>query len=136
MARTRPTQATDTTDGPTRLTGSDAFRLHATLTVGLLVCAGAFAFELDRALGGHTFSWMYVFEWPLFAGFALYMWWHLLHGTDRYRPAPPAAPAGTPAAGDGADPDAGTEDEDLAAWNAYLRRMAAEEAADSEPPRP
>jgi hypothetical protein len=107
---------------PVRLTGSDAVRLHITLVVGLAVCAGAFAFELARALGGHTFSWMYVFEWPLFAGFAIYMWWNLLQGNDRVR-----RPSGTPSAG---GPPAPPDDE-LAAWNRYVQRLETDGQADT-----
>ena len=36
-------------------------------------------FELGRAEGGNELSWAYVFEWPLLAIFAVYMWWKLLH---------------------------------------------------------
>ncbi|HEX7444740.1 MAG TPA: hypothetical protein VF320_12670, partial [Acidimicrobiales bacterium] len=60
---------------PARLTGSEAAKLHVTLAAGLALCAGAFWFEVRRALGGNELSWAYVFEWPLFAAFALYMWW-------------------------------------------------------------
>jgi hypothetical protein len=102
---------------PVRLTGKDAFWLHFTLAAGLIVCCGAFGFELWRALDGHTFSWMYVFEWPLFGGFAVYMWWNLLQGKDRVPTAskrPPASPSEPP-------------DEDLEAWNRYVRRVEADE---------
>jgi len=68
-----------------RLTGSEAVRLHLTLAVALLLCAGAFWFEVRRALGGNELSWAYVFEWPLFAVFACYMWWNLLHRNRRAR---------------------------------------------------
>jgi hypothetical protein len=110
---------------PTRLTGRDAFRLHLTLAGGLALCLGGFIIELLRALGGHSFSWMYVFEWPLFAGFAVYMWWNLLQGNDRlprssskrHSPSPPDVP-----------------DEDLDAWNIYLKVMEAAEGED--PARP
>ncbi len=51
----------------TRLTGSEAVKLHLTLAGGLILCAGAFLFEVKRALGGNELSWAYVFEWPLFA---------------------------------------------------------------------
>ena len=54
-------------------------KTHLTLLVGLALCALAFWFELKRALGGNTLSWAYVFEWPLLAVFALYMWWKILH---------------------------------------------------------
>ncbi len=133
--------------GTGRLTGGDAIRLHLTLAAGLALCVGAFIFELLRALGGHTFSWLYVFEWPVFAGFALYMWWSLLNGHDRRRP---AAPTGAPEPG----PHAATEvtarvdpareerplvegsagDEDLSAWNHYLRQREAAEAAEDGAP--
>jgi hypothetical protein len=103
---------------PVRLTGKDAFWLHFTLTAGLIVCCGAFAFELWRALGGHTFSWMYVFEWPLFGAFAVYMWWNLLQGNDRVRrPSGKVAPEQVEA-----QPDEGLE-----AWNRYVRQLEAEE---------
>ncbi|MGH9016548.1 MAG: hypothetical protein ACRDY1_02255, partial [Acidimicrobiales bacterium] len=32
-----------------------------------------------RALSGNTLSWAYVFEWPIFAGYAVFMWWKLIH---------------------------------------------------------
>jgi hypothetical protein len=106
---------------PTRLTGSDATRLHLTLAGGLAICVGAFIIELLRALGGHSFSWMYVFEWPLFAGFAIYMWWNLLHGKDRVPRASSRAPS--PRTGDATD-------EELNEWNLYLQVMEAAEGDD------
>jgi hypothetical protein len=108
---------------PTRLRGSDALRLHLTLAGGLSICIGAFIIELLRALGGHSFSWMYVFEWPLFAGFAVYMWWNLLQGNDRvHRSSAKSSPKA----------EAGT-DEGLDEWNIYLQVM---EAAEGDDPRP
>ncbi len=62
-----------------RLRGPEAVRLHITLAVGLVLCAAAFWFELTRALGGNALSWAYVFEWPLLAVFAVYMWSRFLH---------------------------------------------------------
>lgn len=111
---------------PTRLRGSDATRLHLTLAGGLALCIGAFIIELLRALGGHSFSWMYVFEWPIFAGFAIYMWWNLLHGHDRVRRASSTASA-SPTTGQ-------TPDEGLKEWNLYLQVMEAAEGDD--PARP
>ena len=117
---------------PVRLEGREAVRLHAVLVAGLALCAAAFTIELWRALDGNTFSWMYVFEWPIFAGFAVYMWWHLLHGTDRVRrpekgdghgadsPGPPRSPASSPDA-----------DAKLEAWNRYVREIEAGDRADS-----
>jgi hypothetical protein len=104
---------------PTRLRGSDATRLHLTLAAGLALCTAAFIIELSRALGGHSFSWIYVFEWPLFAGFAVYMWWNLLHGHDRVHRAPPPASSPTVAS-----------DKEIDEWNLYLAVMEAAEGDD------
>jgi hypothetical protein len=65
---------------PRRLHGVEAAKVHCTLLVVLALCTLAFRFELARALGGNGLSWAYVFEWPLFAAFGLYMWWTVLHG--------------------------------------------------------
>jgi hypothetical protein len=111
---------------PTRLRGSDATRLHLTLAGGLALCISAFIIELLRALGGHSFSWMYVFEWPLFAGFAIYMWWNLLHGHDRVRRASSKVSS---SATTGEAPDEGLDE-----WNLYLQVMEAAEGDD--PTRP
>jgi hypothetical protein len=69
-----------------RLHGREALRLHLTLGVGLALCIAAFWFELGRALGGNGLSWAYVFEWPLLAAFAIYMWWQFLHPGREKRP--------------------------------------------------
>ena len=71
--------------GATRVTGVAALKTHLTLLVGLALCALAFWFELRRALGGNALSWAYVFEWPLLAVFAVYMWWKLLHPGFTFR---------------------------------------------------
>jgi hypothetical protein len=118
---THPGKAPDSSDQPVRLTGADAFRLHLTLAAGLALCIGAFCFELIRALGGHTFSWMYVFEWPLFAGFAIYMWWNLLNGLDRQPRQTSSGNLRPPADKEGAG------HEDLEAWHRYLLEMEATE---------
>ena len=135
------------TPGGGRLHGGPAVRLHLTLAAGLALCIGAFVFEVGRALGGNSLSWAYVFEWPIFAVFAVYMWWNLLHDTDGGRSRRPstapvdaagatgdrttgtgAAPADDGAAPDAGDPSAGAAaDPDLAAWQAYLRTMEADE---------
>ena len=96
-----------------------------------------------RALGGNSFSWVYVFEWPIFAGFAVYMWWNLLHGTDRVRrpekgdgdgasPGPPRSPASSPDAD--AELEAGTAT--CGRWRPGTgpTREQAGDAAGSDPP--
>jgi DNA-binding transcriptional regulator of glucitol operon len=112
-----------------------ALRLHAVI---LIVVPGFMAlclWQLSRALGGNTLSWAYVFEWPLFAGYAIYMWWRLVH--EAPEGTPPPASAGNAAGGpdDSAAPDpAGTprqqeEDAELAAYNEYLAQLAERDKA-------
>lgn len=101
--------------------------------------------QATRALSGNTLSWAYTFEWPVFAGYALFMWWKLLRlepeeGGGRAPTAYGAfAPAASAAAesvgvGDGGteqavgtrtDFDASEEDEELAEYNAYLAALGA-----------
>ena len=56
-----------------------ALRLHVTVIV-LLVSFGLLArWQIARAVGGNGLSWAYAFEWPLFAIYAVYIWWRILH---------------------------------------------------------
>jgi hypothetical protein len=59
--------------------------------------------QYDAAIHGNELSWAYTVEWPLFAIYAVYMWWQLIHDKttplDRLRAAKErsaAAAAGTP----------------------------------------
>jgi hypothetical protein len=82
------------------------FRINLGLFLAELICIPAFIFEVRRALGGNTLSWAYVFEWPLLAGYAVYMWHKLRqeeHDDASHRPV----------VFDESDPE-------LDAWNAYL----------------
>ena len=53
--------------------------MHVTLLVLLPAFAWLTWWQLERALGGNTLSWAYTFEWPLFACYAIYVWWQLIH---------------------------------------------------------
>ena len=53
--------------------------MHVTLLILLPTFAFLTKWQLDRALGGNTLSWAYTFEWPLFALYAIYVWWQLIH---------------------------------------------------------
>lgn len=118
---TEPPTEPATGGGPDRLHGAEAAKAHLTFGAAIVLCIAAFWFELTRALGGNSLSWAYVFEWPLFAVFAGYMWWTVLHGTRRQRkPAPPAKVAPEHA-------------EMLKAWQAHLKTMADEEAGKAPP---
>ncbi len=78
--------------------------------------------QLDRALSGNSLSWAYVFEWPIFAGYAIYMWWKLTH--DEESDSDTTAAEDTKAALSRA-----TEDEELAAYNDYLAALHASDKA-------
>lgn len=115
--------------------------LHITLVVLLTGFTAATWWQIDRALGGNGLSWAYVFEWPLFGLYAIYMWWQLIHDPvpaeeRRARPSllatytssPPQSPR-TPRTpqSQAAAPDARARDEDdaLAAYNDYLAALHA-----------
>jgi hypothetical protein len=120
-----PPEPTEPTERGARLTGSEAVKLHLTLVTGITLCVAAFLFEVKRALGGNELSWAYVFEWPLFAVFAVYMWWTMLHqNRRRVRAAKPKVVA----------PE---HVEMLKKWQQHLRTMAAAEAeAEADAPGP
>jgi len=111
-----------------------ALKLHAVI---LIVVPGFLAlclWQVSRAIDGNTLSWAYVFEWPLFAGYAVYMWWRLVHEAPEGTPPPASAgdPAGGPDASTSADPAGDAlqeEDSDLAAYNAYLAQLAERDKA-------
>jgi hypothetical protein len=80
-----------------------AVGLHVTLVIVLPVFAGLFWWQVQRVREGNTLSWAYVFEWPFFAGYAVYLWWRLVHE----QPEPAGARTSPAAAAPGAGPDAG-----------------------------
>jgi hypothetical protein len=53
--------------------------MHVVLLVVLPIFAWLTWWQLGRALGGNSLSWAYTFEWPLFAGYACFVWWQLIH---------------------------------------------------------
>jgi hypothetical protein len=83
------------------------FRIYLGLFLAELICIPAFIIEIFRALGGNELSWAYVFEWPLFAVYAVYMW-HKMLRQERGLETPKKLRH--------------TDEEDprLAEWNAYL----------------
>jgi hypothetical protein len=83
------------------------FRIHLGLFLAELICIPAFIIEIFRALGGNELSWAYVFEWPLFAVYAVYMWRKMLR-QERGEEVPKRHSS--------SDKD----DPRLAEWNAYL----------------
>jgi hypothetical protein len=90
--------------------------------------------QVTRALSGNTLSWAYVFEWPIFAGYGVFMWWKLIHEPPPRAPDPDAGPHADPEGAEsgpvaGHDDRPGTpegaEDEELASYNRYLAALNA-----------
>jgi DNA-binding transcriptional regulator of glucitol operon len=111
-----------------------AFKLHAVILIVVPSFLALCVWQVYRATGGNELSWAYVFEWPFFAAYAVYMWWRLLHA------APDGAPAPHEAASNGTGPaeehvpeeqeeQEEQEDAELAAYNAYLAQLAARDRA-------
>lgn len=116
--------------------------LTALLVVGFLALGW---WQISRAAAGNTLSWGYAVEWPIFAGFVVFLWFrearHTLRGGDR-----PDAPAAAeqfarPGAGPGGvrrpvrsarlvavPPDPG-EDAELTDYNRYLSWLNANPGA-------
>jgi len=93
-------------------TSRRAVSLHVALAVFVPGCVALTWWQASRALGGNALSWVYTVEWPIFAAYATYMWWKLVHddpGSDTARGAPArgeAVPGGR-ADGGGAASEAG-----------------------------
>jgi hypothetical protein len=103
----------------------------AVVVPGCLVLAW---WQATRALSGNTLSWAYTFEWPVFAGYAVYMWWKLVHDQPaddpvaaRADPAVARPPVGDPGPdGTASSPGPGSGgDDELAAYNDYLAALHA-----------
>jgi hypothetical protein len=85
--------------------------LHITVVVVVTSFILLARWQVDRALSGNELSWVYAFEWPFFAGYAIYMWWKLL-ADDTLGSSRPARP------------ETEREREELAAYNRYLAELA------------
>jgi hypothetical protein len=128
--------------------------LHLAVVIWVPGCAVAAWWQITVAMSGNELGWLYAVEWPVFAVLGVLGWWQLVHDDpavleekrasrrDRPLPGKPAlshAGAGIPAADGGAaqivEPTlsrqsveairrAEDDDEELAAYNAYLASLA------------
>ena len=106
-------------------------RLAVGTVAGVAVCLAAAGVELGRALGGNPLSWVYTFEWPLIAGYVVYIW-HKLR-SEAQQGEQPAEAAPTP---DGiATVPAIEADPQLAAWQDYVSRLHAADPPGGPPAR-
>ena len=95
-----------------------AIGLHVTLVIVVPAFLALFWWQVQRVREGNTLSWAYVFEWPFFTGYAVYLWWKLVH--DQLQP---GANVPGPDAGDGVAGGEDAVDEELAAYNRYLAEL-------------
>ncbi|MFD0818956.1 hypothetical protein ACFQ0D_11690 [Micromonospora zhanjiangensis] len=118
---------------------------HA-LAVGLVTaCLGLGWWQVSRAASGNTLSWAYAVEWPIFAGFVVFLWFRearqAVRGDDRPAesaddvPAPPSAVPGirrpvlsarSARSGGPAEP---VGDAELTEYNRYLSWLSANPGA-------
>jgi len=105
-----------------------AVRLHATTLFVVGICLVLGWWQLTRALSGNTLSWAYTIEWPFFGGYAVFMWWKLLHEDPRGRPLRARVGLGQEKPRQGkprrTEKDS-EEDEKLAEYNKYLEELNA-----------
>lgn len=78
--------------------------------------------QLTRALSGNNLSWAYVFEWPLFAAYLLYIRWRLA-GEARLGPATGHDVTPDAERHDELGDDLAEDDDALAAYNQYLAAL-------------
>ncbi|TDC36348.1 hypothetical protein E1166_22235 [Micromonospora sp. KC213] len=113
------------------------------LVVGFLALGW---WQISRAVSGNTLSWAYAVEWPIFAGFVVFVWWrevrHALRGRETGAE-PVTGPADPVTVGDGTSVSPVRrpvrvsrvstvevpEDADLAAYNRYLTWLNANPGA-------
>lgn len=77
--------------------------LHLLMTILVTSMLGLAGWQLWRAAGGNPLSWGYTIQWPVFAGFVVFIWAREARGALRVGRAdrtPVAAPEGGEATGD------------------------------------
>jgi hypothetical protein len=106
---------------------------HLTAAVVVPGCIVLCWWQITRALSGNSLSWAYVFEWPIFGGYAVFMWWKLIHDDPAAPGVEERDPGRPPSTAPGADSDRALsgaaddpeEDEELASYNRYLAALNA-----------
>ena len=116
-----------------------SLKLHAVILIVVPAFMALCVWQIYRAVGGNSLSWAYVFEWPIFAGYAVYMWWRFVHEAAedssaarlRRRSVPAARPhPPTPRhAGRATKTETREAGRRLAAYNAYLAQLAERDRA-------
>jgi hypothetical protein len=112
-----------------------AIKLHVVILVVVPSFLALCFWQINRALGGNSLSWAYVFEWPIFAAYAVYMWWRFVHeaardgSPDAAAADDPGGPTATAVPPHADAARAAEEDAELAAYNDYLAQLAEQDKA-------
>ncbi|MFC0083059.1 hypothetical protein ACFFRE_13065 [Aciditerrimonas ferrireducens] len=56
-----------------------AIVLHLIIAVVVPTFVGLWWWQWHAALAGNELSWAYTFEWPIFTGYAIFVWWKMVH---------------------------------------------------------
>ena len=67
---------------------------HVAMVVLVAAFLGLGWWQVTRAAGGNAISWGYAVEWPVFAGFVVYVWWREVRHELRSARTAAAADAG------------------------------------------
>ncbi|MFC7532624.1 hypothetical protein [Actinoplanes sp. GCM10030250] len=122
---------------------------HVAALVLTAACLGLGWWQFSRATDGNSISWGYMFQWPVFGGFVVFIWFREVQLARRRiagEPETPAEPApasasrsadapvalGRPvrvAAARPADRPESSDDPELEAYNDYLSWLAAHPGA-------
>jgi DNA-binding transcriptional regulator of glucitol operon len=106
-----------------------AISLHVTLALSFPGFLALGWWQLHRALAGNELSWAYTFEWPFFAGYAVYVWWRIIHDEDSAAVAvvqrAPSLIGHFRRRRRHADADDASDEAALAQYNAYLASLRA-----------
>jgi hypothetical protein len=95
-----------------------AIGLHLTLAVVVPGFIALAWWQVDRALSGNTLSWAYAVEWPFFTGYAVVLWWKLLHDQPREQGHEPGDEVPT-------ENEETAEDKEMTEYNQYLAALNA-----------
>lgn len=131
--------ASETATGPGTLNGMKRLWTpawivrHVAMVMLVVGFLGLGWWQVTRAAGGNTLSFGYAIEWPVFAGFVVFVWWrevrHTLRGTPAPADVPPAVRRPVRVSRVPAAPVDGAEDGDLADYNRYLSWLNANPGA-------
>lgn len=109
---------------------------HAVAAVLVLAFLALGWWQIGRAVGGNVLSYAYAVEWPVFAGFVVFVWWKEVRRAravadhpGRTRPADDELPPLRSTRPRGSERDDGSDDPQLAAYNRYLAWLAANPTA-------